>query len=448
MELRDYLRVARRQGLLIVVFLLLGLLGGRTYTSEATKSYQAEAKAFVAVSPHTVQVYTLAAGSQFILERISSYAQLGESSQVLDSVISSLGLHESAAQLASHVTVSNPALTVVLDVLVTDSQPARASAIADGVATKLSSLIETLETSPGGVNSPITVTVTQASVPTTPIEPRASLDEALGLAIGLVVGVALAVFRMRVDFRLRTVRQVERLVGAAPLGTLRRSRRLESGALGTAGRETRKESEELQLVRSSIQLANGGVLPRSLVVTSADYRARTTELACNLAIVAAQSGLRVCIIEAQLRRPKLASYLRLAGRGSSTDGLAQVLAGRRGVGEVLIQDGVRGITVLPAGKGVADASGLLAAPAMTAVLEELSSRHDLVVIVAPALLPLPDARLIAQRADGVVVAVRYGRTTERQLHESMLALRQAGGRLLGTVWVNARRPASRIPVFR
>jgi Mrp family chromosome partitioning ATPase len=73
---------------------------------------------------------------------------------------------------------------------------------------------------------------------------------------------------------------------------------------------------------------------------------------------------------------------------------------------------------------------------MVAVLEELSQRFDMVVVAAPALLPLPDARLLARHTDGVVVAVRAGRSTDQQVTDALKALADSGGKLLGTVLVN------------
>jgi len=141
--------------------------------------------------------------------------------------------------------------------------------------------------------------------------------------------------------------------------------------------------------------------------------------------------LNVCLVEADLRRPKVSSYLGIDG----TFGLTNVLAGQFPLDEMLLPlKWHRGLlTILPAGTTPPDPSHLLGSNNMAALLQELSNRFDVVIIDAPPLLPVTDAAVLAQATDGALFVSRYGHTRRELVTKALEDLQIVNARLIGTV---------------
>src|SRR5450631_1661114 len=109
MELRDYLSALRHRWFTVALCAILGLAASVLYNSSVARTYQADARSFVSVvsGSTTVDSNSIYAASQFALQRMKSYTELGDSNQALEPVLTSLGLHGSVSDLAKHVTVTN-----------------------------------------------------------------------------------------------------------------------------------------------------------------------------------------------------------------------------------------------------------------------------------------------------------------------------------------------------
>ncbi len=434
MEMRQYVRVVVERWILVALVTLLGLLGAAAYTLLTPKTYQSEAKLFISVTAvqNNNDANSVYAASQFVLQRITSYTLLADSGQVLGPVITSLDLHETVAQLSTHVSVGNPAQTAFLTVDAADSNPVAAARIANAVADTLSTVIENLERS-GAVNSsPVLVTVTTRAVPvSTPISPKPALDLALGFVVGLVLGLGAALLRSQGDTTIKSVAALRELSGAAPLGVFRQRRFMHKSARDAPDQLQAADVEAFRALRTSLALANGGRLPRRLAVTSAGPGVGRTMVACNLAIAAAEAGTRVCLVEADFRHPRFAQYL---GTPHS-DGLCAVLVGDQELDDVLIDWSDGPMAVLVAGGRPEDAGRLLASEAMTGILDELSRRFELVVLDVPSARTVADALIVARATDGALVVARHGATKRELLREALAALDAAGVRVFGTALV-------------
>lgn len=226
MEVGGYLRVIADRWIVVAAAALVGLLCAVAYVKATPKTYTADAKLFVAPSStqaaevkSPTSVYS---ASQFVLQRIPSYTQLAGSGQVLEPVIRSLGLNETASQLAAQVTVTNPTASVVLDVAAKGRKPTMTAAVANAVASELATTIETLERADSKAPSPVVVTLTQqASVPTVPSSPKRTLDLAFGLILGLAIGMGTAVLLARRDDTIKDARDIREIAGTPPLALIR-----------------------------------------------------------------------------------------------------------------------------------------------------------------------------------------------------------------------------------
>ena len=143
----------------------------------------------------------------------------------------------------------------------------------------------------------------------------------------------------------------------------------------------------------------------------------------------AQSGLRVCLVEGDLRRPRVAEYLDIDG----VVGLANVLAGQIPIQQALVSWPRGPLQVLPSGTVPPNPSEMLGSKQMVSVLGDLRNHFDAVIIDAAPLLLVTDGAILSAASDGAIIVVRHGRTTREQLDRAVDSLAQVDGRLLGTV---------------
>lgn len=173
---------------------------------------------------------------------------------------------------------------------------------------------------------------------------------------------------------------------------------------------------------------------KAILVTSARAGDGKTTMVANLGIALAETGKRVLIIDADFRRPRLASIFHV----NDEPGLADLIEGSEPV-ELLTQEtvsretSVPGLFVIPSGKPIGSLSKLLSSPRFPALLKGVRDQFDFILCDAPPILPMADSRLIAQMTDGVVLVVRAGITDKVSLQSVHLCLAEDGVPIIGTV---------------
>ena len=428
MSIHDYLSTLRRRWVLVMVCVLLCAGASVAYSALSPPIYRAQTTSFVTMGA-TDGSGTLLQSSQFTLQRVKSYTDVIDSPDVLEPVIAELGLKTSVAELRSSVDAVSPADTVLIDISATSDDPAEASAVADAVTLRFAAVIEQLETPRDGAASPVKVTVTVPAVePTAPVSPRPVLNLLLGLTLGAGVGAGLALLREQLDTSVRSAEDITAITRAGPLGMVRvdphASRRplvvLDPSDVG---------AEAYRTIRTNLQFVDVDNPPRRIVITSAVQGEGKSTTAGNLAVTLAQGGLRVCVIDADLRRPRMAEVFGLEG----AVGLSNVLAGQYDVEDVLIpwREGL--LTVLPAGTSPPNPSELLGSQHMSLLLAKLSSTFDVLVVDSPPLLPVSDAVILSQATDGALLVVRHGSTSHEQVTAAVASLSAVGAPFIGTV---------------
>jgi capsular exopolysaccharide synthesis family protein len=181
-------------------------------------------------------------------------------------------------------------------------------------------------------------------------------------------------------------------------------------------------------MRTTLQFVDVDQPPRVIVITSALASEGKTTTACNLAIALAQSSLRVCLVEADMRRPNASTLMGIDG----SIGLSNVVAGQIDLADALMPWHRGLLTILPAGTTPPDPTRLLGSKNMAAVLAHLRAEFDFVIIDAPPILPVSDAAVLARSTDGAVLVARYGKTRREQLTSAIADLEAVKARLIGT----------------
>lgn len=188
-------------------------------------------------------------------------------------------------------------------------------------------------------------------------------------------------------------------------------------------------SQAYRKLRTHLIFSQGGQPPRTLMVTSASASEGKTTVCANLATTFAQQGLRVVIIDGDLRRPRLHGLFGQA----RTPGLSELLEDDTPIAETVRQTSVPGLHLITAGRMVPHVSELLGGAAMGRLVRELNAAYDLVVIDTPPVLAAADAEILGAQADAVLVVVRAGKTERQSAVYAMQQLRAVGARIVGAV---------------
>ncbi len=439
MDIRDYWRIVRKRWVSIALITVLSGALALGFSLLSPKAYSTTAQNFVSiggVSEEEGQGLVFS-GSNFALQRVKSYVELVDSPQVLNPVIDTLGLNMTTSELAKMVSATNPPQTVLLDVTAVGGDPVEIARIANATAISLAAEIEDLETPQGSRRSPVKVTTTgPAEVPSTPVSPRTRVNVALGLLLGLAAGLGWAILREQLDNTVKSPDVLATLTGSTALGIISFDPDAESTPLVALDQQSVR-SEAFRTLRTNLQYIDVDNPPKAVAITSAMPSEGKTTTACNLAITLAQAGKSVCLVEGDMRRPKVAQYLGV----ESAVGLTDVLRGALELEAVLLPWRRGLLTVLPTGAIPPNPSELLSSKQMRIMLDELRRRFDIVIIDAAPLLPVADGAIVASVADGAVLITRHGRTTRDQVERAAVSLDQVGARLLGVAlnFVPARK---------
>lgn len=426
MDLHGYLRVLRRRWRWVVAILALCVGGAVAATSLATPIYRATAQLFISTSAQD-SVSDLAQGSSFTFRQVTTYADLVTAPVVLEPVIEELGLDEDPEGLAARISTAVPEDTVLININVTGVDRQREAAIANAVAEQFTRTVADLEQPDGRGASPVKASLVRpAKAPEAPVSPNPSRNLALGLSLGVMLGAAAAVLRELLDTRITGATDVQRVTDGPIIGGITFDREAARSPLLVHAGDYSPRAEAFRAVRTNLQFIDAAEHPRALLFTSSLPGEGKSTTAANLALTLAASGALVCVVEADLRRPRLLDYMGLEGSA----GLTSVLIGQASLDEMLQPYGEH-LMVLGAGPIPPNPSELLGGAAMRTVLDELRARFEYVVIDAPPLLPVTDAVVLSKVVDGTIVVVGAGIVRRHQLAQSLATLEGVDAKVLG-----------------
>jgi len=288
--------------------------------------------------------------------------------------------------------------------------------------------------------------VDSARVPTAPAEPNLPRNLGFALALGLTTGVGLAFLLEGMDNTVRTPEQAQAIsalpsLGMIPLGSrasieFASQRRLslavskEAVELVTQSRPKSQMAESYRSLRTSLLLTSVGAPPRVILVTSALPQEGKTTTSINLAIVLAQKGTRVLLVDSDLRRPSIHKTLGMGPRS----GLSNVLTGSIELEQAITRSTILpNLFLLPAGTPPPNPAELLASSKMKDVLVQLREEYDHIIIDTPPTLSVTDAVVISTAADRVVLVIRSGQTTKQALRRARDLLLQVNAKVCGVL---------------
>jgi capsular exopolysaccharide synthesis family protein len=427
-DLRDCLRAIRRRWWLVAGTVVLALGAGWVASALTVPLYASSVTFFVSTPSRAVtDSYQ---GGLFSQQRVKSYADLLVGDRLARAVAADGEVGLTPPEIQARVSARAIPDTVLLQATVTDSDPERSERIAKSLATHFAALVATLETPAGGTTPSVTVDVVAGPLLNpVPVAPRPTRNLVLAGLFGLLFGAGLAVLRDVLDVTVKSADALREVAGAPVLAVVPFDAAARRAPLVMAGEPHSPRAEAFRHLRTNLQFVDVDRPIQVMVITSSVPDEGKSTTAVNLAIAFAEASRRVLLIEADLRRPKVAEYLDLEG----AVGLSNVLAGQVDIDEVLQPWGEAGLRLLPSGSVPPNPSELLGSRNMAALLERLRLDFDVVVVDTPPLLPVTDAAVLARAADGVVVVTRSGKTPQARIRAALASLRAIDSRVLGCV---------------
>lgn len=295
------------------------------------------------------------------------------------------------------------------------------------------SSLETLRLSKAQ-STPTVMQVETATKPTTPISPKPLQSAMLAAAIGLFVTAGFAFLIEFLDDTLKTPDEIKEVLEVPVIGfigELKHNPKQDEVALGVyvAKNPRSPVAEAFRSLRTNLEYSSVDNPARTMLVTSSGESEGKTTVAANLAIVEAQSGKKVVIVDGDMRRPKVHVQFNKSNRR----GLSDVVTGKLTIDDVVkTYDQVENLSVITCGTIPPNPSELLGSERMSQTLKDLEERFDMVIIDTPPMI-VSDAQILSSKVDGVIFVVIPGQTRAIAALRPMEELRRIDSTVMGVV---------------
>lgn len=274
-----------------------------------------------------------------------------------------------------------------------------------------------------------------ADPPSAPSHPKVALFTTIAFAASMVLGILLVfvVERWDSDYGFRSADEIQSALGVRALALVPDLSRRETQGIPAEDYILQKPNsayaEALQRVRTSLFLTDGEHPPKTVLITSSVPLEGKSTIAASLARQSARSGLKVILIDADLRRPRLHEVMGLANQ----NGLSEVLTGRANPEAAIKRDEKSGLDFLPAGVGVVSPPDLFRSSTMKILLEEMAAYYDLVIIDTPPVAAVSDSFTLSGIVDKSIYIIRWEQTPRNVALAGIRQMVEAGADIAGIV---------------
>ncbi len=429
MDLHEFVKLIRTRWISVCVTALVTLLGAIGYTVLTTPLYEASTRLFVSTTSGQT-TNDLYQGNRLSQDRVLSYTELVMGLTLAQRTVDRLNLDMSAGDLRERVTAKSKPGSVLISVSVLDQSPVRARDIANDLSDEFVAMVRELETPVRGGTPEARVVVEQrASIPGSPVIPKPLRNIAMGIALGLMLGVGVAVLRGLLDNTVKDKADLEGVSNAGVVGIVPLDKSRRQNPAIKFGTDNSATAEAFRKLRTNLQFLSVDDPPRLIVVTSSVPNEGKSTTSINIALALAEANHRVLLVDGDMRRPSLDSYLGMVG----AVGFSTVLSGAASLDDVLQESKFPHLTLLAAGPVPPNPSELLGTVSARKVLNELRAKFDYVIIDTPPLLAVTDSSILAAEADGALILSRAGRTKREELAHATRTLHDVGAKLLGAI---------------
>ena len=269
--------------------------------------------------------------------------------------------------------------------------------------------------------------VEPAEPPYRPFSPRIVLNIALSVVLGLMAGVGLAYFIEYLDTSIKTVDDVERYLDQSVIGIIPQKVK----PLVEEGPDS-PHAEAYRVLRTNMQFANKGEIKGAFAVVSGGVGEGKSTTLFNLAYVTAQQGLKVLVVDSDLRRPVQHKILGVSNEFGLTNALLKDVSVEKAIKETEVPN----LYFLPSGQLPRASIGILDSTKLKELLKTLRSRYDCIFFDSPPIMGVSDAAVLASEVDGVLLVVQYRKYPKMVSARAKRLIESVGGNLLGVVLNN------------
>ena len=430
----DLRRVLARQKTVVAATVALVLAGAALFLTLQRPVY--ESTASVALLPGTQLNDTLGAYDAVVTRLLPLYASKVRSQTFLDRVATRLGEPGMRRELRTKVFAKQDPGAAVLDLVARDQDPARATRLARAA---LDQFLAEAEQAPEQRRIVSFEVIDEPTAPTSPVFPRHALVLGAALLLALFLAVAAAVAWDRLFGRVHELDELRRASGERVLGALPSAPRQARRRPLFVGDPLMAAAEESLRGIRTVLLRPGRPRPSKIAVTSLHQGDGKSTLVANLAVVAAEIGLRVLVVDADTAHPRQHEIFGLPNE----TGLSSVVQGVEDAGSAIQPTPYPRVNVLTAGPRLHDRGE--AVESYLHGIPRLGALADLVIVDSPSQTDA-DVGLLAAVTDGVVLLVRAGSTTARQLGAALDGFEALEVPVLGLVLtMTSKRAASYVP---
>jgi capsular exopolysaccharide synthesis family protein len=291
---------------------------------------------------------------------------------------------------------------------------------------------------------------TYSRVPVEPVGPPRTRNIIIAVLLSLAAGIGLAFLLDYLDDTLKSIEDVDRYLHLPALALIPSTRTERLSLRGRAPSPADDASatalaliddarspiaEAYRHLRTSLLLSSAGQPPKTILVTSSQPSEGKTTTAVNTAVMLAQTGVEVLIIDCDLRRPRLHSHFNV----SNLSGVTNYLSGEKGI-DALLQtyDRLPNLKLLTSGPVPPNPAELLGSDEMRKLLNTLSERFTHIIIDSPPAISFTDASILSTLADGVVLVVHGGRSSRAIVRRAKQQLTDVGANIFGVVLNNVK----------
>ena len=260
-----------------------------------------------------------------------------------------------------------------------------------------------------------------------PVKPNKTVNIALGLIFGLLMGIGLAFFIEYLDTSVKTIDDVERTFQAPVLGVIPQN----IGYLLDEGSES-KHAEAYRVLRTNLLFSRKDEKLNTIVVVSAGAGEGKSTTTINLATVFAQAGNRVLIVDSDLRRPTLHKLFKV----TNNLGLTNFLLKQNTLPELVQTTPVPNLDFMASGRLPNSSLGILGSAQMKEMIAELKQRYDFIFFDSPPILGVSDASILASEVDLVMQVIQYRRYPQPMTIRAKQMIEKVGGNFVGMVLNN------------
>ncbi len=280
-----------------------------------------------------------------------------------------------------------------------------------------------------------------------PSRPQRAQVLGIALVLGLLIGGAVSMVRDMLDQTIRSADEIRKLLGLSVLGVVPAMPRRQKASW--RGQKTRLQPDSLEAeafrnIRTAIVFGAAKESARTILVTSPAAGDGKSTVVSNLAIALAQAGLKTIVLDADFRKP---TQHILFGADADQQGLVAALSGKATLAQAIQATEVQGLSLLSCGSGIPHPAEMLSSPAFVQVLRRLAQVYDRIILDAPPVMAVTDARVLGAYCDSTVLVLRADRSRRHICQRAIDALEATGTHLLGAVVNGVGRKGERFGYY-